>query len=188
MATTSDIRNGLCLDYNNDIYVVSKFQHVKPGKGAAFVRTKLKSISTGKVIDVTFSAGHKIDTVRVERRAHQFLYKDDAGYHFMNNDTYEQTWLNENMLSSPQFLKEGDSIDILFHAENEQPILAEMPQHTVLEITYTEPGQKGNTATNALKSATVETGAEIRVPLFINIGDKVKILTETGEYMERVKE
>jgi len=187
MANTSDIRNGLCLNYNNDIFVVTKFQHVKPGKGAAFVRTKLKSITTGKVIDVTFSAGHKIDVVRVERRKHQYLYKDDSGYHFMNNETYEQTWLNEAMLSRPEFLKEGDNIDILFHAEKDTAILAEMPQHIILEITYTEPGQKGNTATNAFKPATVETGAEIRVPLFINIGDKVKILTETGEYLERVK-
>lgn len=187
MANTSDIRNGLCMNYNNDIFVVTKFQHVKPGKGAAFVRTKLKSITTGKVIDVTFSAGHKIDVVRVERRKHQYLYKDDSGYHFMNNETYEQTWLNEAMLPRPEFLKEGDSIDILFHTEKEVAILAEMPQHIILEITYTEPGQKGNTATNAFKPATVETGAEIRVPLFINIGDKVKILTETGDYLERVK-
>ncbi len=187
MATTSDIRNGLCMNYNNDVYVVTKFQHVKPGKGAAFVRTKLKSISTGRVIDVTFSAGHKIDDVRVERRTHQFLYKDDSGYHFMNNETYEQTWLNEDMIPSPQFLKEGDSVDILFHSGNEQALLAEMSQHTILEITYTEPGQKGNTATNVTKPATVETGAEIKVPLFINKGDKVKILTETGEYLERVK-
>jgi elongation factor P len=187
MANTSDIRNGLCMNYSNDIFVVIKFQHVKPGKGAAFVRTKLKSITTGKVIDVTFSAGHKIDTVRVERRKHQYLYKDDSGYHFMNNETYEQTWLNENMLTRPEFLKEGDNIDILFHAEKEVALLAEMPQHIILEITYTEPGQKGNTATNAFKPATVETGAEIRVPLFIVAGNKVKILTETGEYLERVK-
>lgn len=187
MANTSDIRNGVCMEYNNDIFVVTKFQHVKPGKGAAFVRTKLKSVTTGKVIDVTFSAGHKIDIVRVERRAHQYLYKDDSGYHFMNNETYEQTWINEGMLTRPEFLKEGDSVDILFHSEKELALLAEMPQHIILKITYTEPGEKGNTATNAYKSATVETGAEIKVPLFINIGDKVKILTETGEYLERVK-
>lgn len=187
MANTSDIRNGVCMEYSNDIFVVTKFQHVKPGKGAAFVRTKLKSVTTGKVIDVTFSAGHKIDIVRVERRAHQYLYKDDSGYHFMNNETYEQTWLNGDMLARPEFLKEGDSVDILFHSEKELALLAEMPQHIILEITYTEPGEKGNTATNAYKPATVETGAEIKVPLFINIGNKVKILTETGEYLERVK-
>jgi len=187
MATTSDIRNGLCLNYNNDIYVVTKFQHVKPGKGAAFVRTKLKSITSGKVIDVTFPAGHKIDDVRVERRKHQFLYKDETGYHFMNMETYEQVFLNENMLPRPEFLKEGDEVDILFHAGNETPLLAEMPQHVVLEVTYTEPGVKGDTATNTLKPATLETGAEVRVPLFINIGDKVKVSTETGEYIERVK-
>lgn len=187
MATTADIRNGLCINYNDDIWVVSKFQHVKPGKGGAFVRTKLKNVTTGKVVDVTFQAGHRIDDVRVERRKHQFLYKDEAGYHFMNNDTYEQVALEEELLSNPEYLKEGDSVEILFHAEKEIPLTADMPLHTILEITYTETGLKGDTATNAMKPATVETGAEIRVPLFINVGDKVKILTETGEYLERVK-
>ena len=177
MATTADIRNGLCINYNDDIWVISKFQHVKPGKGGAFVRTKLKNVATGRVEDV-----------RVERRNYQFLYKDDLGMHFMNNETYEQVALKEEMLSRPEFLKEGESVEILFHAEKEIPLTADMPQHMILEITYTETGLKGDTATNAQKPATVETGAEIRVPLFINIGDKVKILTETGEYLERVKD
>ncbi|MEZ4908527.1 MAG: elongation factor P [Saprospiraceae bacterium] len=140
------------------------------------------------MVDVTFQAGHKIDDVRVERRNYQFLYQDDMGYHFMNTETYEQVVLKEDMLSRPEFLLEGESVEILFHAEDEIPLTADMPQHTILEITYTETGLKGDTATNAQKPATVETGAEIRVPLFINIGDKVKILTETGEYLERVKE
>ncbi len=187
MANTSDIRNGLCINWNNDIYTVVEFQHVKPGKGNAFVRTKLKSITTGKNIDYTFPAGHKIDPVRVERRTFQFLYKDDSGYHFMNTSTYEQVMLQEEMLSSPQFLKESGEVEILYHAEKELPLTVEMPQSIVVEVTYTEPGVKGDTATNTLKPATIETGAEIRVPLFINEGDHVKIETATGNYLERVK-
>ena len=187
MATTSDIRNGLCISYNDDIWVINKFQHVKPGKGGAFVRTKLKNVSTGKVLDVTFQSGHKIDVVRVERRSYNYLYNDETGYHFMHSETYEQVILGKEMFEKPEFLKEGEAIDILFHADNETPLTAELPQHMVFEITYTEPSVKGDTATNASKPATVETGATIRVPLFINEGDKVKINTETGDYLERVK-
>jgi len=187
MATTSDIRNGLCIDHNNDIYYVVKFQHVKPGKGNAFVRTKLKSMTSGKVIDITFQAGHKIETVRVERRIYQYLYNDDSGYHFMNNETYDQIFLQKEMISRPEFLKEGDNLEILFHADQELPLTVDMPQYVILQVTYTEPGAKGNTATNTLKPATVETGAEVKVPFFINEGDKVKINTESGDYMERVK-
>jgi elongation factor P len=187
MANTSDIRNGLCLDFNKDIYSVVEFQHVKPGKGNAFVRTKLKSLTSGKVIDHTFPAGHKIDVVRVERRKFQYLYKDDFGYHFMDNDTYEQTFLEEKLIENPGFLKEGTEIEILFHAGNNTPLQIDMPPHVELEITYTEPGLRGDTATNTLKPATVETGAKIRVPLFVNQGDVVKVDTRTGSYMERVK-
>lgn len=187
MANTSDIRNGLCIEFNNDIWSVVEFQHVKPGKGNAFVRTKLKSLKTGKVVDNTFSAGHKIFTVRVERRKFQYLYNDDMGYHFMNMENYEQTALEEHLIENPQFLKEGSNVEVLFHADQEIPLQLEMPQYINLEITYTEPGVKGDTATNTLKPAKVETGAEIKVPLFINEGDKVKIDTKTGAYMERVK-
>ena len=187
MASTSDIRNGLCIEFKNDIYSVASFQHVKPGKGNAFVRTKLKSLTTGRVIDHTFPAGHKIDEVRVERRKHQFLYKDDQGYHFMNNDTYEQIFIDEKMIDNPGLLKDGTEVEILFHAENETPLTLDMPSHIVVKITYTEPGVKGDTATNTLKPATIETGAEIRVPLFINEGDLVKVDTRTSEYLERVK-
>ena len=187
MANTSDIRNGLCINWNNDIYSVVEFQHVKPGKGNAFVRTKLKSITTGKNVDYTFPAGHKIDPVRVERRTFQFLYNDDSGYHFMNNETYEQVTIQPDMMVNAQFLKEGSHVEILYHAAEEIPLTIELPQTMELEITYTEPGLKGDTATNALKPATVETGAEIRVPLFINEGDVVKIDTNTGNYLERVK-
>lgn len=188
MASTSEIRKGLTIEYSNDIFSVVEFQHVKPGKGNAFVRTKLKSLTTGKVIDNTFPAGHKIDVVRVERRKYQYLYNDDMGYNFMNTETYEQTVLPANLLDRPDLLKEGTEVDILFHAQNDTPLTMEMPQYIILEVTYTEPGLKGDTATNTLKPATVETGAEIRVPLFVNIGDKVKIDTSDGSYMERVKE
>ena len=187
MANTSDIRNGLCIEYNHDIYSVVEFQHVKPGKGAAFVRTKLKSLTTGRVLDNTFPAGHKISEVRVERRKFQYLYKDEVGYHFMDNDTYEQISIEEKMINNPGLIKEGEVVDILFHAAKEIPLTLEMPQYIVLEVTYTEPGLKGDTATNTLKPATVETGAEIKVPLFVNVGDKVKIDTRSGSYMERVR-
>lgn len=187
MASTSDIRNGLCIEYNNDIYSVVEFLHVKPGKGNAFVRTKLKSLTTGKVVENTFPAGHKIDDVRVERRKFQFLYTDETGYNFMNNETYEQIFLEEAMIERPNLLKEGDEIDILFHAEKEVPLTTEMPASIILEVTYTEPGVRGDTATNVTKPATVETGAEIKVPIFINTGDKIKIDTRTATYLERVK-
>ncbi len=187
MATTSDIRKGMCIDHNNDIFTIVEFQHVKPGKGAAFVRTKIKSLTSGKVLDHTFPAGHKVDEVRVERRKFQYLYSDDMGYHFMNNETYDQVALTENLVEHADFLKEGMEVDILYHADQEVPLTMEMPQYIILEVTYTEPGVKGDTATNTFKPATVETGAEVRVPLFINQGDKVKIEMETGSYMERVK-
>lgn len=175
------------MEFNNDVYQVIEFLHVKPGKGAAFVRTKLKSLTNGRVLDNTFPAGHKINEVRVERRTFQYLYNDDMGYHFMNNETYEQVNLQKELLPRPELLKEGMLIDILYHAEEETPLTIEMPQYVVLEVTYTEPGVKGDTATNTLKPATVETGAEVKVPLFINQGDLVKIDCESGNYMERVK-
>ncbi|WGK64421.1 elongation factor P [Croceiramulus getboli] len=188
MATTSDIRKGLCIHYNNDIYKIIEFLHVKPGKGPAFVRTKLKSVTTGKVLDNTFSAGHKIEDVRVETQKYQFLYKDNDFYHFMNETDYTQIRLTESALDMPGLLKEGEVVTIMINTENNLPLSVEMPAHVVLEITHTEPGVKGNTATNATKPATVETGAEVNVPLFINEGDKVKIETEKGTYKERVTE
>ncbi|MBC7885599.1 MAG: elongation factor P [Saprospiraceae bacterium] len=187
MASTSDIRNGLCMMHNGDIYSVVEFLHVKPGKGNAFVRTKLKSLTSGKVVEYTFPSGHKIEDVRVERRKFQYLYNDESGYNFMDIETYDQVSLNENMLDRPDFLKEGSEIEILFHAEKNIPLTAEMPASIVLEVTYTEPGVRGDTATNVTKPATVETGAEVKVPIFINQGDRIKIDTKTGSYLERVK-
>ncbi|MFZ9031280.1 MAG: elongation factor P [Bacteroidetes bacterium] len=188
MATTSDIRKGLCIRYNNDIYKIVEFLHVKPGKGPAFVRTKLKSVTSGKVLDNTFSAGHKIEDVRVETRSYQFLYSDGETYHFMNTDDYNQIALQESALDSPELLKEGEVVTIMFNTEDNMPLVVEMPASVILEVTQTEPGVKGNTATNATKPATVETGARINVPLFINEGDRIRIDTEKGAYMERAKE
>jgi elongation factor P len=188
MATTSDIRKGLCLRYNHDIFKIVEFLHVKPGKGPAFVRTKLKSVTTGKVIDNTFSAGHKIEDVRVETRSYQYLYSEGNTYHFMNTDDYNQISLQESALDTPELLKEGEIVTILFNAEDNLPLSVDMPAHVVLEVTQTEPGVRGNTATNASKPATVETGARINVPLFINEGDKIKIDTANGSYMERAKD
>ncbi len=188
MANTSDIRKGLCIKFNHDIYKIVEFLHVKPGKGPAFVRTKLKSVTSGKVIDNTFSAGHKIEDVRVETRSYQYLYAEGDTFHFMNTDDYNQISLEKSSLDAPQLLKEGAVVTILFNTEDSMPLSVEMPASVILEVTHTEPGVKGNTATNATKPATVETGARINVPLFINEGDKIKVDTEKGAYMERAKE
>tara|TARA_R100001369_G_scaffold20091_3_gene37020 strand:- start:103154 stop:103720 length:567 start_codon:yes stop_codon:yes gene_type:complete len=188
MASTSDIRNGLCIRYNHDIYKVIEFLHVKPGKGPAFVRTKLKSVTSGKVLENTFSAGHKIEDVRVETHKFQFLYNDGEFYHFMNVEDYTQIRLLETALDMPKLLKEGEVVTVLINTEDNVPLTVDMPASVILEVTHTEPGVKGNTATNATKPATVETGAEVNVPLFINEGDKIKIETEKGTYKERVKE
>ena len=188
MATTSDIKKGLCIRFNHDIYKIIEFLHVKPGKGPAFVRTKLKSVTSGKVIDNTFSAGHKIDDVRVETHKFQYLYAEGEDFHFMNTDDYNQIILQKSVLDAPDLMKEGEVVTVLINTEDSSPLSVEMPSHVILEITHTEPGVKGNTATNATKPATVETGARINVPLFINEGDKIKIDTEKGLYTERIKE
>lgn len=188
MASTADIKNGLVIEFNNGLWSITEFLHVKPGKGAAFVRTKLKNLQTGKVLDHTFPSGTKLVTARVERRQYQFLYKDDTGYNFMNNETFEQVSLQEHLIDSPEFLREGDTVEVLVRAETEEFLTVELPQFVELEVTYTEPGVKGNTATNASKPATVETGAEINVPIFINQGEKIKVDTKQKAYVERVKE
>jgi elongation factor P len=188
MATTADFKNGLCIEYNNDLYTIVNFQHVKPGKGPAFVRTKLKSLTSGKVIDNTFNSGVKIDIARVERRPHSFLYNDESGYHFMHNDTYEQISIEKELISAPELMKEGQYVEIVIHADTENPLSCELPPFVVLEVTYTEPGLRGDTASStALKPATVETGARVNVPLFVNQGDKIKIDTRDNSYSERVK-
>lgn len=175
------------IEFNNDLFSIVEFQHVKPGKGPAFIRTKLKSLKTGRVIANTFDSGVKIDVARVERRKYQFLYKDDSGYHFMNAENFEQIYIAEDLINAPQFLKEGQEVEILFHADTETALTCELPPFVTLKITYTEPGMRGNTATNTLKDATVETGAIVKVPLFIDTGELIKVDTRTGDYSERVK-
>ena len=187
MASTSDIKNGLCIEYNNNLYFVTEFQHVKPGKGPAFVRTKLKNVVTGKVIDNTFPSGHKIITARVEKRSHQFLYKDGSGFHFMDSSTYEQIMLQEEQIDYPKYLMDGIEVEISIHTETGEILLCELPQNIESRVTYTEPGVKGDTATNATKIAKIETGAEVHVPLFINENDKIKVDIKQGKYVERVK-
>ena len=187
MATTSDFRNGLCIEFNNDLYTIVEFQHVKPGKGGAFVRTKLKSLTTGKVIDNTFNAGVKITIARVERRPYQFLYKDTTGYHLMDNTTFEQLTLEEELINAPQLLKEGQELEVLFHQETGKVLSCELPPFVELKVAYTEPGLKGDTATRALKPATLETDLQLQVPLFINNDDLLRVDTRTSTYVERVK-
>ncbi len=187
MATTSDFRNGLCLEINNELFTIVEFQHVKPGKGGAFVRTKLKNLKTGKVLQNTFNAGVKVNIARVERRQYQYLYKDDTGYHFMHTETFEQVAIPEHIINAPNLLKDGQQVEIVFHADTETPLNCELPAFVELQITYTEPGVKGDTATNTLKPAKLETGAEVNVPLFIEEGEVIKVDTRTQEYSERVK-
>jgi elongation factor P len=187
MANTSDIRNGLCIKHNEKLFQIIEFQHVKPGKGPAFVRTKMRQIESGKVLDHTFSAGHKIDPVRIENREHQYLYQEGSEYVFMNNESFEQVNIPSKMIEKPLFLQEGMVVNILFHAEEEAPLVVDLPMYIISEITYTEPGVKGDTATNSMKPATIATGAEVKVPLFIDNGETIKIDTRTGVYVERVK-
>jgi elongation factor P len=187
MATTADFRNGLCIEYNNDLFQVVDFQHVKPGKGPAFVRTKLKSLTTGKVLDNTWNSGVKINVVRIETRPHQYLYKEENGYVFMHQQTFEQVTIEDKLIEGAEFLKEGQEVEIVFHADNDTPLTCNLPAFVTLEVTYSEPGLRGDTATNTLKQATLETGAEVGVPLFVNVGDLIKVDTRTGQYVERVK-
>jgi elongation factor P len=188
MATTGDIRNGMCIEHNDQLYTIIAFQHVKPGKGPAFVRTRLKSITTGKVIEVTYSAGHKINETRVERRPYQFLYKDDMGYHFMHKETYEQISIEAELINNVGLLKEGGDVEMVIHADTETPLYAELLPTVVMEITYTEPGVRGDSSsTSSLKAATIETGITIMVPLFCQPGDKIRVNTTDNSYQERVK-
>lgn len=186
MADTSDFRNGLVLQWNNDLWTIIEFMHVKPGKGGAFVRSKLKNIRTGKVVDNTWRAGERVETARVERRAHTFLYEDDMGLHFMNAETYDQVTVPKHLIPARPYLKEGGTIDIMFNAENEQPLTSEISPSVELLITQTDPGLKGDTATGATKPAVVESGATVLVPLFLNEGDVIRVNTDTGAYITRV--
>lgn len=189
MASTSDFKNGMCFMFKGDIYTIKSFLHVKPGKGPAFVRTKLRNVKTGRIIENTFNSGVKVDEVRVERRPYQFLYRDDMGLNVMNTDTYEQISIPEDMVDNNDLMKEGQVIEIQFHAEEELPLTAEMPEKVELKVTSTIEGEKGNTASStALKPATVETGAELMVPMFINEEDIIRVNTSDRSYSDRVKQ
>jgi len=188
MATTSDFKNGLCLEYNNDLYVIVQFQHVKPGKGAAFVRTKLKSLTNGKVIENTFNAGVKVNTARVERRPYQYLYEDDLGFNFMHMETFEQVRIQKEMIENADLFKEGLEVEVVVHADTESPLSVDLPAFVELEITYSEPGVRGDTSSStALKPATLETGAVIMVPIFVEQGETIKVDTRDRSYSERVR-
>jgi elongation factor P len=187
MATTADFKNGMCLDIDGTYYFIVEFLHVKPGKGPAFVRTKLRNVVTGRILDKTWNSGVKVEEVRIERRPYQYLYKDDMGYNFMHTETYEQVSIPGESIDGVKFLKEGDICEAMVHAATDTILTCEMPLNVVLEVTYTEPGIKGDTATNTLKPAKLETGADIRVPLFINEGEIVEVDTRDGSYLGRVK-
>jgi elongation factor P len=188
MATTADFKNGLTIEFNDQLFQIVQFQHVKPGKGPAFVRTKLKNLKTGRVIENTFTAGVKINTVRIERRPYQYLYQDEAGFNFMHAETFEQISISPDFIENADLMKEGQIVEINFHADTETPLTAELPPFVELVVTSTIAGEKGNTASsNALKPATLETGAEIMVPMFINEGDILKVDTRDRSYSERIR-
>jgi elongation factor P len=187
MASTADFRNGLVIEFNNDLYTIVQFQHVKPGKGPAFVRTKLKNIITGRVIDNTFSSGVKVNVARVERRPYQFLYKDEIGYYFMHLETFEQIHVEEHVIDYPEFLLDGQNVEVVVHADTENVLSVELPQFITMEVVYSEPGLRGDTATNTYKQARLQCGSTVMVPLFVNTGDKVRVEVSSKSYIERVK-
>jgi len=187
MATTADIKNGMVIKYNDELYSIIEFLHVKPGKGPAFVRTKLRSLTSGKVIDNTFNSGVAIYPVRVERRKFQFIFKDEFGYNFMDQESFEQILLNENLCVMADLMKEGQEVEILINTENDAALSCELPPFVELKVTYTEPGVRGDTANSPKKPATVETGATITVPIFIEQDEVIKVDTRTYSYAERVK-
>lgn len=188
MATTADISRGMILKLDSSLYSVVDFGENKTARAAAKVWAKLKGVDNARTIEKTWNSGETVFPVRVEKKTYQYLYKDESGYNFMDNETFEQIALAENMIDASQFLKEGAEVFVFINTETEQPIGAELPEKIVLRITYCEPGMRGDTATRALKPATVETGATIQVPLFVNENEMIRINTKTGEYVERVKE
>jgi len=188
MANTADISRGMILNLEGSLYSVVEFGENKTARAAAKVWAKLKGVDNNRSIEKTWNSGDNIFPVRVEKRSYQFLYKDDAGYNFMDTETFEQVALQEVTIDAPQYLKEGQEVGVLINTETEQPMSVELPDKIVLKVTYSEPGVKGDTATRTLKPATVETGATVNVPLFVNEGELIRINTKTGEYVERVKE
>ncbi len=187
MINSQDIKNGTCIRIDGKLFVVIEFLHVKPGKGNTFMRTKLKDVVTGYVLERRFNIGEKLEDVRVEHRPYQYLYQEGEDYIFMNQETFEQVPIAHDMITGVSFMKEGDIVEVVSDASTETILTAEMPVKTVLKITYCEPGVMGNTATNALKPATVETGATVRVPLFVDEGESIIVDTRAGSYVERAK-
>ena len=187
MINAQDIKNGTCIRLDGKLYYCIELLHVKPGKGNTFMRTKLKEVVSGRVLDRRFNIGEKLEDVRVERRPFQFSYNEGDHYHFLNQETWDDVTIDKDLITGVDFLKEGMVIEVVSDASTETVLFAELPVKVELQVTYTEPGIKGDTATNTLKPATVETGAEVRVPLFINTGETIRIDTRTGEYMERVR-
>ena len=187
MMNAQDIKNGTCIRLDNRLYFCVEFLHVKPGKGNTFMRTKLKDVVDGRVIERRFNIGEKLEDVRVERRPFQYLYADGDDDIFMNNETFDQVPISKELVTGAAFMKEGDTVEVVSDASTNTVLYAEMPIKTVLKVTYTEPGLKGDTATNTLKPATVETGATVKVPLFINTGESIEVDTRDGSYIGRVK-
>ena len=187
MISTNEFKTNVTVTIDGDAWQVVEFQHVKPGKGNTFMRTKLKDVVDGYVLERRFNIGEKLEDVRVERRPYQFLYKEGEDYIFMNQETYEQVPIAHDLIEGVDFLKEEMVIDVVSDASTETILFAELPVKVQLKVTYTEPGLKGDTATNATKPATVETGATVRVPLFISEGETIEIDTRDGSYVGRVK-
>lgn len=188
MATTSDISRGLIIKLDGSLYKVVEFGENKTARAAAKVWAKLTGVDNNRTIEKTWNSGDTIYPVRVERKEYQYLYKDETGYNFMDNETFEQVAVPENSIDAPQFLKDGQVVSVLFNTETEALMSVELPDKIVVVVTYSEPGVKGDTATRTLKPATVETGATVMVPLFVNEGEMIRINTKTGEYVERVKD
>jgi elongation factor P len=187
MANTADISRGMIIKLDGSLYSVVDFGENKTARAAAKVWAKLKGVDNSRSIEKTWNSGDTIFPIRVERKNFQYLYKDDTGYNFMDSETFEQIAMQENLVDAPQFLKEGQEVSVLLNTETEQPMSVELPDKIVLKVTYSEPGVKGDTATRTLKPATVETGAVVNVPLFVNEGEMIRVNTKTGEYVERVK-
>jgi len=187
MATTADISRGMIIKLDGSLYSIVEFGENKTARAAAKVWAKLKGVDNNRTIEKTWNSGDNIFPVRVEKKAYQFLYKDDTGYNFMNTETFEQVSLQEEMVDAPQFLKDGQEVSILINTETDLPMNVELPDKITVKVIYSEPGVRGDTATRTLKPAKVETGATVNVPLFINEGELIRINTKTGEYVERVK-
>ncbi len=188
MANTSDISRGMILKLDGSLYTVVEFGENKTARAAAKVWAKLKGVDNNRSIEKTWNSGDNIFPVSVERKDYQYLYKDESGYSFMDSETFEQVTVAESLVDAPQFLVEGQQVSVLINTETELPMSVELPDKIISKITYSEPGLRGDTATRTLKQATVETGATVMVPLFVNEGDVIRINTKTGEYVERVKE